>query len=173
MSSGIIVNMKLIKPTGLTATEEKKRIIKQQQEEAILDEMGQESEDKAAKVVIEQGKQQEQEEKKQESITLEKLQHLTKYAFKPYKHHLVEIIANLIRDRDSIPKGWLWEAWSNDKGVGLTIVSYDNKKFVRAFAPVNIPQIDLKGVVALVLSAEETIYKKEQKQKSQTIIIPS
>ena len=154
-------SMKLTKPTGLTASDDIERKLKLAEEVAILDEAGQESEKKAAKIIIEEGKKGLEEDKKFEVEKLENLQSKSRYQFLNYKHYLADIIGQIMRNRAICPKGWLWDAWANNEGVGLTIMSLEKRKFVKAFKPVNIPKYDLNACAILCMEAENTVGKYE------------
>lgn len=154
--------MKLIKPTGLTASEDIKRKLELAKEAAVLEEAGQEDEKKAAKIILEKGKEDLAVDKKFEAENLDILEKKSRYQFLSYKHYLADIIGQIMRNRSICPSPWLWDAWANNEGVGLTIVSSEKRKFIKAFKPVNIPRYDLNACAILCMEAENTIDKVDK-----------
>lgn len=146
--------------------------IKLHEELEKLDEMGQESEIKAAKAVIEAGKETKKEDDKFEEDKLSLLEKKSKFQFKPYKHELAEVTAEVMRRREVCPPGYLWDSWANDQGVGLTILTPDKEKYVRAFKPINIPKYDLNACVVLCAQAENLIDRLEA-HTHREIILPN
>lgn len=160
--------MNLRRPTGRTASEDIKHKLTLEEEVAKIEEMGQESESKAAKVVIEEGKEQEKKDKKIEAEQLDTLETKSRFKFVNYKQYLAHLVAEIMRVEEICPKGWLWDAWANESGVGLTLLSPQRRKFVRAFKPVNEPKFDRFACTELVFSAENTIKKVNEEAKQKT-----
>jgi len=142
--------------------------------EEEIDAMGQESEIKASKWVKEKGKEWDKEAEVEKGKALDVLEGKTRYKFADYKRFLGE---ELMRRgwEEFYPKDWMFHSTITDKGIVYYLRSPDKRMFVRAFAPVNIPEYDFVAIEKILESAWECInnWEEEKSNPKSSIILPN
>jgi hypothetical protein len=158
----------LKKLTKLAAEKQSKKAMEEEMEELAI--TGQESEKKAAKWVIEKGKEAQSEQKKEDTAQLEQLESKSRFKFEDYKRYLAGIMYKELF-QTKIPEKYSVRPFITDKGVGIAFNTPENRRFVRAFAPVNVPTYDLNACMKLVYTAEDKINALEEEGKQGRDII--
>lgn len=148
-----------------------KRILVGEQLEKI-DVMGQESEKAAVKWVQEEGENVKKKDMKFEADEMQSLSELSKRRFADYKERLGKTVQSVIINALDLPVGWQAHPFQDDKGVGIILWDkLNNKNYVRAFKPCNIPKFDLNAVSKICLQAQEFLDHQANLQNS--IILPN
>ena len=120
-----------------------------------LDAMGQESERGAVKYIQAEGEERKREDENKQDKFVEELKRADRWSVKTYNQKLVDIMAEVIRERLDVPKGWFWDCWSSSRGVAILLKSPQGEKFTRGFKPCHDKVVDLNAASSLVEWAQD------------------
>lgn len=124
----------------------------------ILDAIGQENEHEGIKWTKRFMEAFDKREWEKNQIKQEKLGK-TRYSKKRYSEVLAGMMNEFLQEMDAPNHNWRSIAYYTEKGVVVQIKNVLGRVFQRAFAPCGIPKIDFQAVLAMVSSAEDTMWR--------------